>query len=81
VEVDVDVVSELVLDSDDDDEAGAVVLSGMSDAGGGNAGSVSGGGNGATSLAEPRIDGPLFAVRSPLSPPFFFAATLSVFKG
>jgi len=40
------------------EDAGAVVVSGESEAGGGSDESVSGGGKGATSFAEPRMAGP-----------------------
>ena len=56
---------------------GAVVVSGKSEAGGGSDASASAGGNGATSLGEPRIAGPPLAVCPEPSVVFFFAASAS----
>ena len=54
--------------------AGAVVVSGASEAGGGNETSVSGAGNGASLFAGPGFADPLLAIRVSRAFPFFLAA-------
>lgn len=55
--------------------SGAVVVSGASEAGGGNETSVSGAGSGAALFAGPGFADPLLAVRAPRASPFFLPAS------
>jgi hypothetical protein len=62
--------------------SGAVVVSGASEAGGGNETSVSGAGNGASLFAGPGFTpDPLLAVRAAFAAPFFFPASAVVKAG